>query len=96
MGNEVYLSTEKRANGAGVQRQGMQSATAGVNENKRSEKEKGRLLAPSLQSRKITAAELLPVLPGQADHDKSGLSRSADFTGLPRQGLLDATAPAHH
>jgi hypothetical protein len=35
------------------------------------EKEKGRLLAPSLQSRKETAAEHSPVLPGQADHDKS-------------------------
>jgi hypothetical protein len=37
----------------------------------RREKEKGRLLAPSLQSRKETAAELSPVLPGEADHDKS-------------------------
>lgn len=35
------------------------------------EKEKGRLLAPSPQSRKETAAEHSPVLPGEADHDKS-------------------------
>jgi len=35
------------------------------------EKEKGRSLAPSLQSRKETAAEHSPVLPGQAGHNKS-------------------------
>jgi hypothetical protein len=37
----------------------------------RREKEKGRLLAPSLQSRKETAAKRSPVLPGRADHDRS-------------------------
>src|ERR1700741_4979858 len=37
---------------------------------RRCEKEKGRFLAPSLQSRKETAAKRSPVLPGQADHGK--------------------------
>jgi hypothetical protein len=34
-------------------------------------KEKGRLLAPSPQSRKVTAASILTVLPAEADHSKS-------------------------
>jgi hypothetical protein len=48
-------------------------------------KEKGRLLAPLPQSRKETAANHFPVLPGYVDYHKRPWIRSVVCVALPRQ-----------